>query len=215
MWYDTFVNITQQADTTPPVQVAGLSVTTATSTQLNLAWTANTESDLNHYNVYRGTTAGFAVTLDTTTPVGTPTTNSYQNTGLSPSTTYYYKVSAVDNAGNIGPLSAERSGITNASSDTTIPSVAITSPANNASLAPGNIVVQGTASDNPGGSGIFDVQVRTDNNPWVLATPQSAGNWSTWSITVQLPTAGQHFIQARATDKANNMMWYDTFVNIT
>ena len=156
-----------------------------------------------------------AVTLGTTTPVGTPTTNSFSNTGLNPSTTYYYKVSAVDNAGNIGPLSAERSGVTNSSSDTTIPSVAITSPANNASLPHGNILVQGTASDNPGGSGIFDVQVRTDNNPWVLATPQSAGNWSTWSITVQLPTAGQHIIQARATDKANNMMWYDTFVNIT
>jgi Big-like domain-containing protein len=71
----------------------------------------------------------------------------------------------VDNAGNIGSLSAERSGATNASSDTTIPSVAITSPANNASLPRGNILVQGTASDNPGGSGIFDVEVRTDNNP--------------------------------------------------
>ena len=122
--------------------------------------------------------------IGTTTPLATPTANLYQNTGLSPSTTYYYKVSAVDNAGNIGPLSAERSGITNASSDTTIPSVAITSPANNAFLAPGNIIVQGTASDNPGGSGIFDVQVRTDNNAWVIATPKSAGNWSTWSITV-------------------------------
>ena len=108
-------------DTTPPVQVAGLTVTPVGSTQLNLAWTANTETDLNHYNVYRGTTAGFAVTLGTTTPVGTPTTNSYQNTGLSPSTTYYYKVSAVDNAGNIGPLSAERSGTTGATADTTPP----------------------------------------------------------------------------------------------
>ena len=144
-WYDTFVNITQQADTTPPVQVAGLSVTTATSTQLNLAWTANTETDLNHYNVYRGTTAGFAVTLGTTTPVGTPTTNSFSNTGLNPSITYYYKVSAVGNTGNIGPLSAERSGVTHSSSETVIPSVAITSPANNASLPCGSILVQGTA----------------------------------------------------------------------
>ena len=67
-------------------------------------------------------------------------------------------------------------------------------------MARGSILVQETASDKSGGSGIFDVQVRTDNNPWVIATPQSAGNWSTWSITVQLPTAGQHFIQARATD---------------
>ena len=69
-------------DTTPPVQVAGLAVTTASSTQLNLAWTQNPESDLNHYNVYRGTTAGFVVTLGTTTPIATPTANSYQNTGL-------------------------------------------------------------------------------------------------------------------------------------
>ena len=92
--------------------------------------------------------------------------------------------------------------------------MAITSPANNASLPHGNILVQGTASDNPGGSGIFDVQVRTDNNPWFSNT--SIG----WELVHmvdngKLPTAGQHFIQARATDKANNMMWYDTFVNIT
>ena len=104
---DIIVNYSASSDTTPPAQVAGLSVTTASSTQLNLTWTANTEPDLNHYNVYRGTMAGFPVTLGTTTPVGTPTTSSYSNTGLSPSTTYYYKVSAVDNAGNIGTLSAE------------------------------------------------------------------------------------------------------------
>ena len=101
---DVIVNYSASPDTTPPAQVAGLSVTAASSTQLNLSWTANTELDLNHYNVYRGTTAGFPVTLGTTIPVATPNTSSYSNTGLSPSTTYYYKVSAVDNAGNIGTL---------------------------------------------------------------------------------------------------------------
>ena len=41
-------------DTTPPVQVAGLTVTPVGSTH---TWPdANTESDLNHYNIYRGTT---------------------------------------------------------------------------------------------------------------------------------------------------------------
>ena len=55
---------------------------------------------------------GFPVTLGTTVPVATPTTNSFSNTGLTASTTYYYKVSAVDASGNIGPLSAERSGTT-------------------------------------------------------------------------------------------------------
>ena len=122
-------------------QVAGLSVTAARSTQLNLSWTANTEPDLNHYNVYRGTTAGFPVTLGTTIPVATPTTSPYSNTGLSPSTTYYYKVSAVDNAGNIGPLSTERSGTT--TTDTTPPSVAITSPANNSTVGFYTVAVAG------------------------------------------------------------------------
>ncbi len=59
-----------------------------------------------------GTTAGFPVTLGTTQPVATPTTNSFSNTGLASSTTYYHKVSAVDNAGNIGALSVEISGTT-------------------------------------------------------------------------------------------------------
>ena len=117
---DVIVNYSAP-DTTPPAQVAGLSVTAASSTQLNLSWTANTEPDLNHYNVYRGTTAGFPVTLGTTTPVATPTTSPYSNTGLSPSTTYYYKVSAVDNAGNIGTLSAERFATTSTPADTTPP----------------------------------------------------------------------------------------------
>ena len=62
-------------DTTPPVQVAGLSATTVSSTQINLGWTANTETDLNHYNVYRSTTAGFVVTPGTTAPIATPATN--------------------------------------------------------------------------------------------------------------------------------------------
>jgi fibronectin type 3 domain-containing protein len=109
-------------DTTPPSQVTGLSVTPVSSTQLDLAWTANTEPDLNHYNVYRGTTAGFTVTPGTTVPTFTPITNSISNTGLSPSTTYYYRVAAVDNSGNIGSLSSEQFGTTSSGTDTTPPS---------------------------------------------------------------------------------------------
>jgi fibronectin type 3 domain-containing protein len=109
-------------DTTPPAQVTGLSVTPVSSTQLNLAWTQNIEQDLHHYNVYQGTSPGFTVSPGTTPPIGTPASNTFSNTGLSPTTTYYYKVAAVDNAGNIGLLSVERSGTTNAPPDTTPPS---------------------------------------------------------------------------------------------
>ena len=79
-------------DTTAPSKVLGLSVTTISASQLNLAWTINTEPDLAHYNVYRGSTAGFAVNTATDTPLAYLATNSFSNTGLTASTTYYYRV---------------------------------------------------------------------------------------------------------------------------
>ena len=60
----------------------------------------------------RGLPVDLAVTPGVTAPTGTSTANSYSSTGLNPSTTYYYKVAAVDNAGNIGPLSSEVSKTT-------------------------------------------------------------------------------------------------------
>ena len=95
----------------------------------------DTETDLSHYNVYRGTSSGFSVTPGKTSPVGTPVGNSYASTGLNPSTKYYYRIAAVDNAGNIGPLSSEVSKTTaasTASTDKTPPTVTSTSPASGA-----------------------------------------------------------------------------------
>jgi hypothetical protein len=108
-------------DTTPPSQVAGLTATSVGSTQINLSWTANPTPDgVDHYNVYRGTTAGFVVTPGTTSAIATPTTNTYSNTGLSGSTTYYYRVAAVDAAGNIGALSSEVPATTSPATGTNI-----------------------------------------------------------------------------------------------
>ena len=107
-------------DSTAPSKVMDLTVTSISGSQLDLAWTANAETDLNHYNIYRGTTTGFAVNTATDTPLSQPLTNSYADTnGLSQSTYYYYKVAAVDNAGNIGILSDEASGTT--TGDTSAP----------------------------------------------------------------------------------------------
>ena len=107
-------------DITAPSKVLGLTVTPISGSQIDLGWTTNPEPDVAHYNVYRGTTAGFAVNTATDTPLAQPTGNSYSDTtGLTESTTYYYKVAAVDTSSNIGILSDEGLGTTG---DSTAPS---------------------------------------------------------------------------------------------
>ena len=206
----TEVSGTTGASPSAPSQVTGLTVTPAGATQLNLAWTANpTTENIDHYNVYRGTTAGFTVVPGTTVPLAQPTINSYNNTGLTASTTYYYRVAAVNTTGQIGPLSTEVSGTTGAGGpDTTIPVVAITSPANNATVPAGDVLISGTAADNAGGSGVRRVELRVDNNGvYANATPQAPGNWSTWTITRNITAIGPHTLRARVTDNAGNVSW--------
>jgi hypothetical protein len=101
-------------DTTPPGQVTGLTATVISDTQINLGWTASGAGDLNHYDVHRSTTTGFTPAVGNR--IFQPTTNSYNNTGLTASTTYYYKVAAVDNASNIGTYSTQATGTTTAAS---------------------------------------------------------------------------------------------------
>ena len=57
--------------------------------------------------MYRGTALGGPYEL-----VASPITNSYSDTGLAASTTYYYRVTAVDTAENEGTTSLEASGTT-------------------------------------------------------------------------------------------------------
>ncbi|MGQ4871095.1 MAG: S8 family serine peptidase [Candidatus Thorarchaeota archaeon] len=88
-------------DTTPPAKVTGLDAQPLSQTEIKLTWDANTEPDLDHYNVYRDGVK-IAETTDTT----------YTDTGLTPETTYTYEVSAVDTSGNEGEKSDPASATT-------------------------------------------------------------------------------------------------------
>ena len=136
-------SFTAASGTTSPAQVTGLTATTASSTQLNLAWTANASTDnVTKYNVYRSTTSGFTVNTATDIPIAQPTINSYSDTGLTASTTYYYRVAAVNTSGVIGTPSNIASATTAAGAgDTTPPTVSSTTPANGATGVPVNTVV--------------------------------------------------------------------------
>jgi hypothetical protein len=105
--------------------------------------------------------------------------------------------------------------------DTIDPTVAVTSPANGATISGPStgvtINVAGTASDNSGGSGIQKVEVQVGTaNQFKLATPTGPGgstDWSTWSASDTVTTEGNHTVTARATDNANNTK--DTTITIT
>ena len=95
--------------------------------------------------------------------------------------------------------------------DTTPPSVDVTSPADAATISgPSSgvtVAVTGTASDESGGSGIQKVEVKVGSNPFKLATatgPGGSADWSTWSASDVVTSAGSTTILARATDNAGN-----------
>ena len=99
--------------------------------------------------------------------------------------------------------------------DSVPPTAEITQPLTGSILQAGSIVVNGIAQDNTGGSGIQKVEVRYDKKSYLVATPKSAGDWSTWSITLNIPTADLHNITARATDNAGNRDWFDIKITTT
>ena len=72
------------------VTSAGLTATTITTTQINLSWTAASGS-VTGYKLYRGTTSGGENTL-----LYNSTGTSFNDTGLTAGTSYYYTVEAVN-----------------------------------------------------------------------------------------------------------------------
>ena len=104
---DIPITLTDVIDITPPAQVIGLGVTAVSDSRLDLSWAEISESDLDRYSVYRSETSGSGFS-----PIDSSATNSYSDTGLEPSKTYYYYVSAVDTSSNEGIGSDQASGTT-------------------------------------------------------------------------------------------------------
>ena len=80
------------ADTTPPTVPTNLAASATSPTQVRLTWTASTDtggSGVAGYRVYRN---------GSTTPLASPTTNSYTDSTVAAGTAYTYTVSAFDGA---------------------------------------------------------------------------------------------------------------------
>jgi PKD repeat protein len=89
-------------DADPPTVPGNLTATAASSTQINLAWTASTDDiGVTGYDVYRRPLGGTFTQIAATTGTGT----TYADSGLTPLTTYEYRARARDAAGNASGLS--------------------------------------------------------------------------------------------------------------
>ena len=179
-------NATFIIDTAAPSIPTGLTATAISSTQINLSWAASTDNvAVTGYQVLRG---GIVI--------ATVATTSYSNTGLTAGTNYVYTVKAVDAAGNPSAESASANATTLAS-DTTAPSVAITTPTSAATVS-GTVSVAANASDDVG---VVGVQFLLDGNPLGAEDTTSPYNvfWDTTTAT-----NGSHALTARARDAAGN-----------
>ena len=175
-------------DTSAPSVPAGLSANAFSATTVNLSWVASTDNvGVTGYRIYRD---GVVVT--------TSPTNAYSDAGLTAATTYAYRVSALDAAGNESAQSDAVTVTTQAPpSDTTPPSVSVSAPSAGTTVT-GNVSVAATASDDVGVAG---VQFLLDGN--ALGTEDTTSPYGVvWDTTTA--TNGPHSLTARARDAAGN-----------
>jgi glucose/arabinose dehydrogenase len=174
-------------DTTPPSTPTGLTATAVSSTQINLSWNASNDNvAVTGYQVFRDGTQ-----------VGTPTTTTFGDTGLSPGKSYTYTVRARDAAANFSGDSAPAS-TTTLPSDTTLPTATVTSPTGSATVS-GTITISANASDN---AGVAGVTFLVDN----VAVGGGEDTTSPYSVSWDSSTVanGVHTITARARDTSGN-----------
>ena len=165
-----FANATLTA-TAPPTAPSGLTATAISSSQINLSWTNNAVNQTG-FKIDQATSSDFTQGLTTVT-VGAATTT-YSATGLSPNTTYYYRVrstTAVGDSANT-PTASATTGFLGAP-------VAVPVPDGDFSAdAAANYM-----NSNTGGGLTFTAPLTATLSGWnVSATPSTAngGFYSAW-----------------------------------
>jgi fibronectin type 3 domain-containing protein len=106
-------------DTATPSAPTNLTPSVVSSTQINLSWTASTDNvGVTGYRVERCQGGAGCTNF---VQIGTPTATSFNDTGLTASTSYSYRVRATDAAGNLSAYSSVATAVTTAGTDTTPP----------------------------------------------------------------------------------------------
>jgi hypothetical protein len=172
-----------------PLSISGVAVSNATLTGAVIAWQTSVPANA---QVEYGTTSSYGAV----TPVDSTITTSHQVTlsGLKPGTTYHFRVGSTDTKNN----TAKSNDITFATlADNTLPTVSITSPLPNATIA-GTATVNANASDDVA---VASVQFKVDNantGSALTAAPYS------YALNTNGLSNGNHILTAVATDTSGN-----------
>jgi hypothetical protein len=120
--------------------------------------------------------------------------------------------------GSVLTTSSAQAGDNNDKNESLLPTVQITEPSYCTSkVSAGEILVQGNAN---GSNGISKVEAFAhgypfkEEYPFLLAEPVSPGNWSSWSITLDLFSTGSHSILAKVTDNSGRENWDEVTLNV-
>jgi fibronectin type 3 domain-containing protein len=199
---------TLAGDTTAPTAPTGLAATPVSPTQVDLAWTASTDNvGVTGYRVERCQGAGCTNYAE----IATPTTTSYSDTGRLPSTTYRYRVRAVDAAGNLSAYSGIATAATPAVPDNTPPSdtTGLTATA----VGSGQVDLSwSAATDNVGVAG-YQLE-RCAGQACVNFAQVATPTGTTYSDTGVAPSTTYRY-QVRAVDAAGNQGGYSGVATAT
>jgi len=183
---------------------SNLTGTAAGSTQINLSWTAATETGgtLSQYLVERCAGVNCGNTPSNFAQVGSSATTTFNDTGLTGSTSYSYRVRATDAANNLGPYSNTASATTPANSPTAPTSLTATA------AGPVQINLTWTASTEAGGT-ISQYLVERCTGVNCGNTPSNFAQVGTSATTAFSDTTGllgstTYNYRVRAMDTTNN-----------
>lgn len=107
-----------KVDAGGPPAIGGFTATSRTSSAISLTWNPLTGiSDFFEYRIYYDTASGITTSSrlfssKTSASLANASTSNYILSGLAPGDTYYFRITAADQAGNTAPLTSEVSAAT-------------------------------------------------------------------------------------------------------